>query len=155
VAGHLGFFNIAILGISKAFGIHRLYFLIKRQKIGLRQQTMANMQKFFYLLLGLASCDPAPALPAYLATHLPGDGTDIKIIQELLGHHDLKTTLRHTHVSKATLKKVQSPFDKLKLGPKCPGTQLPGPANGRFRPAIRKVRQAKAPSAHKKSPAIR
>lgn len=49
------------------------------------------------------------------ATHLHEAGTDIKLIQELLGHNDLKTTLRYTHVSNRTLANVKSPFDSLNL----------------------------------------
>ncbi|GAA4394342.1 site-specific integrase [Nibrella viscosa] len=49
------------------------------------------------------------------ATHLHEAGTDIKLIQELLGHNDIKTTLRYTHVSNRTLEKIKSPFDSLNL----------------------------------------
>ncbi len=49
------------------------------------------------------------------ATHLHEAGTDIKLIQELLGHNDIKTTLRYTHVSNRTLEKIKSPFDALNL----------------------------------------
>jgi len=49
------------------------------------------------------------------ATHLHEAGTDIKLIQELLGHNDIKTTLRYTHVSNRTLESIKSPFDTLNL----------------------------------------
>ena len=47
------------------------------------------------------------------ATHLLENGTDIKYIQELLGHNDIKTTMRYTHVSIKELGKIESPIDKI------------------------------------------
>jgi site-specific recombinase XerD len=49
------------------------------------------------------------------ATHLLDKGTDVTMIQKLLGHNDIKTTLRYLHTSNKDLLKIISPLDSLKL----------------------------------------
>lgn len=49
------------------------------------------------------------------ATHLLENGTDIRFIQELMGHSTLKTTMRYTHVAVKAIAAIQSPIDRLRL----------------------------------------
>lgn len=49
------------------------------------------------------------------ATHLLDKGTDVTMIMKLLGHNDIKTTLRYLHVTNRDMLQVISPLDDLKL----------------------------------------
>ena len=53
------------------------------------------------------------ALRHSFATHLLERGTDIRIIQALLGHHKLDTTARYTRVATGMIAQIESPLDLL------------------------------------------
>ncbi len=48
------------------------------------------------------------------ATHLLDKGTDVVLIQKLLGHNDIKTTLRYLHVTNKDLLNILSPLEDIK-----------------------------------------
>ena len=47
------------------------------------------------------------------ATHLLENGTDIRYIQQFLGHSSIKTTTIYTHISANAVNKIVSPLDRL------------------------------------------
>jgi len=64
---------------------------------------------------GLATTYKLHSLRHSYATHLLDAGTDVRLIKELLGHRDIKTTLIYTHISDESLRHIISPIDTLEL----------------------------------------
>jgi len=63
--------------------------------------------------VGLKKRLTAHTLRHSFATHLLELGTDIRVIQELLGHKSIRTTVRYTQVSTKHIARVTSPLDVL------------------------------------------
>jgi len=89
-------------------------YLFEGQKGG--QYSPKSVQSVFKRSLkkaGIRKKATVHSLRHSFATHLLDDGTDIRYIQELLGHKRLETTRIYTHVSSYSINKIKSPADNL------------------------------------------
>lgn len=108
---------------GKILDLLRQYYKVFRPKIWLFEGNIAgepyneqSLQSVLKLALKKAEITKPVTLHwlrhSY-ATHLLESGTDLRYIQELLGHNSSKTTEIYTHVSTKSLQQIKSPFDDL------------------------------------------
>lgn len=77
----------------------------------------SSLQRAFQTARRRAGIDKAvtpKSLRHAFATHLVESGTNLRVVQALLGHHSLNTTAVYTHLARTWLTEVKSPLDNLK-----------------------------------------
>jgi len=109
--------QLALEQLRKYFKIYRpKEYLFNGQYGG--QYSTRSIQALFRKALsecGIKRSATVHTLRHSYATHLLENGTDLRIIQELLGHKSSKTTEIYTHVSQRTKQRIPNPLDQLKL----------------------------------------
>jgi integrase len=93
--------------------------------ICLKNDCNAPSRKKAVPLAGIVKPVSVHTLRHSFATHLLQAGTDIRTVQELLGHSDVSTTMTSTHVLKVAAGVTASPLDALGTLPAPP--HLPDP----------------------------
>ena len=93
---------------------HPKQYLFEGQNGGKYSPTsVANILKKATAKAGIKKTVTPHMLRHSFATHLLEQGTDLRYIQELLGHNNSKTTEIYTHVSKNAIDKIKNPMDDL------------------------------------------
>ena len=83
---------------------------------GERPITVRTIEKIFELSKEKAKITKpcsVHVLRHSFATHLLEDGTDLRYVQELLGHSRPETTMIYTHVARKDIQKIRSPLDNM------------------------------------------
>jgi site-specific recombinase XerD len=78
-----------------------------------KPMTTRQLSRLFHANAGIKKSVPLHALRHSFATHLLERGTDIRVIQALLGHNKLDTTARYTRVATGMIASIESPLDLL------------------------------------------
>jgi len=98
----------------KSYASDLLFLSSHKNKLSLSSRTCQEIVKKAAKKAGIKKRVTPHSLRHSFATHLLESGTDIRIIQELLGHSWIASTQIYTKVSNKIIKKVSSPLDKLK-----------------------------------------
>lgn len=106
----------------KLLGILREYYLAYKPKKWLfegvggaqyDERSLANVLKNAVAMAEISKPVSLHWLRHSYATHLLENGTDLRHIQEILGHNSSRTTEIYTHVSASSITKIKSPLDDL------------------------------------------
>jgi integrase/recombinase XerD len=92
--------------------------------------NLGSVQRLFRRFLGACGIPKKASMHTLrhsYATHLLEAGGDLATLQKLLGHSQLSTTLRYTHIGQTHLHRVPSPLDTLLAAPPAEETQACAP----------------------------
>jgi integrase/recombinase XerD len=96
-----------------AYPTDRWLFPGERPDRHLTTRSVQRVVKNAAAAAGIEKHVTAHTLRHSFATHLLETGTNLRIIQELLGHQSARTTQIYTHVAQSTIEAVRSPLDSL------------------------------------------
>ncbi|HUJ86419.1 MAG TPA: tyrosine-type recombinase/integrase, partial [Burkholderiales bacterium] len=83
----------------------------------LQPTTVQRMLQQVVAASGLSKRVTPHVLRHCFATHLLEAGTDVRTIQQLLGHSSIRTTARYTQISTRQIGQTRSPLDALDFPP--------------------------------------